>query len=139
MSREVPMTTSEKIKFILAIAFVILIMFPLLRFGGKELYRRIVRDKEGYEKAMQQAADHYKFKVVIHREGLNVYNLEVDASMWRSGTDEQKRTYCEQCQKAIYKLQQQYKMYAKDEQPLVNFYVNAIIRADAINGEITLY
>jgi len=139
MSREVPLSASEKIKLVLVILFVIGIMFPLLRFGGKELYRRIVRDPEGYEKAMQQAADHYKFKVVIHREGLNVYNLEVDASMWRSGTDEQKRTYCEQCQKAIYKLQQQYKMYAKDEQPLVNFYVNAIIRADAINGEITLY
>ena len=139
MSRNVPLSASEKIKLVLVILFALLIMFPLLRFGVKELYRRIVRDPEGYEKAMEQAAEHYKFKVVIHREGLNVYNLEVDASMWRSGTDEQKRNYCDQCQKYIYKLQQQYKMYGKDEQPLVNFYVNAIIRADAINGVVTLY
>jgi len=139
MSREVPLTASEKIKIVIVTVIVIGLFFPLVRFGVKELYRRIVRDPEGYEEAMEQAAEHYKFKVVIHREGLNVYNLEVDASMWRTGTDEQKRTYCDQCQKAIYKLQQKYKMYAKDEQPLVNFYVNAIIRADAINGEVTLY
>lgn len=139
MSREVPLTASEKIKIVIVTVIVIGLFFPLVRFGVKELYRRIVRDPEGYEKAMEQAAEHYKFKVVIHREGLNVYNLEVDASMWRSGTDEQKKSYCDECQKYIYKLQQQYKMYAKDEQPLVNFYVNAIIRADAINGVVTLY
>ena len=139
MSREVPLTASEKIKIVIVTVIVICLFFPLVRFGVKELYRRIVRDPEGYEKAMEQAAEHYKFKVVIHREGLNVYNLEVDASMWRSGTDEQKKSYCDECQKYIYKLQQQYKMYAKDEQPLVNFYVNAIIRADAINGVVTLY
>ena len=137
--RKVPLSASEKIKLVVVTIIVIGLFFPLVRFGVKELYRRIVRDPEGYEKAMEQAAEHYNFKVVIHREGLNVYNLEVDASMWRSGTDEQKRNYCDQCQKYIYKLQQQYKMYGKDEQPLVNFYVNAIIRADAINGVVTLY
>ena len=139
MSRETPLLASEKIKLGCVTVFILLFVIPLLWFGAKELYRVIVRDSEGYEKAMEQAAEHYKFKVVVHRKGLNVYNLEVDVSMWRSGTDEQKKVYCEQCQKAIYKLQQKYKMYAEDDQPLLYFYVNGQLRADASKDKVSIY
>lgn len=139
MSRNVPLTTSEKIKLALAIVFAVAIMFPLLRFGIKEGYRAIVRDTEGYEKAMEQCADYYDFKVVVYRSGVNWYNLEVDASLWRSYDQAQLTAYCQKCQESIYKVQQKYKMQEKENQPFIYFYVNGQIRADASNTNVTIY
>ncbi len=140
MSREVPLLTSEKIKLIFAIIITLVIFLPLLRFGGKELYMVIARDPEGYEKKMNEAAEYYKFKVVVYRSGLNLYNLEIDVEIWNSYTKEQLETYFDNVQKSIYKIQQKYKMQEKDNQPYINFYVNGQLRADADRGtSITIY
>lgn len=140
MSREVPLLTSEKIKLGIAVIVILGFFFPLLRFGARELYRVIVRDTEGYEKKMDEAAEYYNFKVVVYRSGLNLYNLEVDVDTWRTHTSDQLKVYCDNVQKTIYKIQQKYKMQEEDNQPYINFYVNAILRGDADRGtSVSIY
>ncbi len=140
MSRRVPLTLSEKLKLIGAIVVVLGLFFPLLRFGAKELYRVIVRDTVGYEKKMDEAAEYYKFKVVRYQDGLNIYNLEVDVDTWRYHTNDQLKVYCDNVQKAIYKIQQKYKMQEEENQPYINFYVNATLRGDADRGtSVSIY
>lgn len=139
MSREVPLTLSEKIKLGFAILFILGIMFPMLRWGIKELYQYAIRDTEGYEKTMSEAAEYYKFKVVAYKSGLNSYNIEVDTSVWRAYDKEQRFAYCEKCQKSIYQVQQKHKMQEKDNQPVINFYVNGSPVAHATYEEVRLY
>lgn len=139
MSREVPLLTSEKIKLVIVVAVVVFLFVPLLWFGAKELYRVIVRDTEGYEKSMDQAADYYNFKVVVYRSGINSYNLDVDVSTWRAYDTAQKKAYCEKCQESIYKIQQKYKMQEKDNQPSVFFFINGFLVADYTSTGVMLY
>lgn len=139
MSREVPLTLSEKLKLIGAIIFILGFMLPLIRWGIVEGYKTLIRDTKGYEKSMTKAEDYYKLKVTNYKESFNSYTVKVDEAVWKSLNEEQRFAYCQKCQTSFYLVQQKYKMQDEGNQPDITFYVNGSRVAYVTYEETTLY
>lgn len=139
MSKEVPLLASEKIKLGLLILLVAVILISALSGLWKKAYRAIVRDSKGYEKAMTEVEDLYKFKVAEYDKSLNSYNVEVDPDHWVSLNKDSRFDYCTSCHDVIRKTQVHYKMTDEDDDPVVNFFVNGTKMAQVAYGYTTVY
>ena len=139
MSKGVPLLASEKIKLGLLILFVAVILISALSGLWKKAYRAIVRDSDGYEKAMEDVEKLYYFDVMSYNEDLNTYNLAVDPEHWKGLSSDARFKYCDSCHNAIRKTQWYYKMTDEGEDPVVYFYVNNNKMAQVAYGYTTVY
>ena len=139
MSKGVPLLASEKIKLGLLILFVAVILISAFSGLWKKAYRAIVRDSDGYEKAMEDVEKLYYFDVMSYNEDLNTYNLAVDPEHWKGLSSDARFKYCDSCHNAIRKIQWYYKMTDEGEDPVVYFYVNNNKMAQVAYGYTTVY
>lgn len=138
MSREVPLLASEKIKLGILIFFGVLILLSALAGARKKIYRMIVRDKEGYETAMQQISEKYYFEVIEYSETLNNFKLAVEPKAWASYDQDNRFKYCDACFEMIRKAQQKYKMVDEDVKPSIDFFVNSSLVGTVSGGYTTI-
>lgn len=125
MSREVPLLASEKLKLGCLITIVLAILIPAVAGSWKSIYRSIVRDKEGYEKALDEIGDRYYFQMISEKKNVSIMKIAVEPEAWRSYDTDNRTKYCNAVFKAICDAQQKYKMADKDSSPLIHFYVNS--------------
>lgn len=138
MSREVPLLASEKIRLGCLIFFILAIGIPAIFGAWQKLYRIVVRDKDGYEKAMVQIGEHYHFEVMDFDDSINRYNLKVDPRAWRAYDEDQRFEYCDAVFGSIRRSQTKYRMKSEDDKPRLVFFVNAVEVANVDNGLITV-
>ena len=124
MSREVPLMASEKIKLGILIFFGVMILVALLSDGWRAAYRAIVRDRKGYEAAVDDLEERYYFTIKGYSETLNNYQLNVEPRAWNSYDEANREKYCDAVYQAIRNAQVKYKMFDENVQPTIDFYVN---------------
>lgn len=125
MSREVPLLASEKIKLGCLVFFILMLIIPGLLGAYKSIYRAIVRNKDAYEKNMQDLCEYYQIGIINEKPDIAYYDISVEANNWNAYNQDQRFTYCDKIYNSIDKTLQVCKMVDKDTKPHIDFYLDS--------------